>query len=203
MNWRERRTLRRIQRRAAGIRTPMEFPVPQPTTLLRGNVVEITFDSYHAAGEGTGDPAILKLFATFGKYRVKPKRNSRGVVWNNRAFWWSAKGYYRGGKDREHRQLLQHSIWEHHHQRSVSKGHEIFFRDRDHHNFQIENLELLSKADLHQRCFELGEVPQISDEERTKIAGRRWARQSRNMVSSLLKTNVSESSLATNLRRTK
>lgn len=126
MNWRERRSIRRLERRAAGIRTPMEFPVPQPTTPLSSNVVPFTFDDYQRAKHGVGHPVVLELFRTFGAYRIKPKRGSVGLVWRNRAFWWGRKGYYRPGKSSGPRRPLQHLIWEQFHGRKMPRGHEIF-----------------------------------------------------------------------------
>jgi hypothetical protein len=161
---------------------------PQPTTPLRGDVHEITFDLYHDAQRGTAPPAVQKLFDRFGAYKIKPKRNSRGVIWNGRAFWWSFKGYYRPGNvDDQNRHPLQHYIWEHHHRRRIPRLHEIWFKDRDHHNFAISNLELLHKSEVHKRCIELGEVRQISPERRMQIAGKRWLKHSRLCTEILLK----------------
>lgn len=178
---------RREKRIAKGIpRQPMEFPVPQPATALSSNVVPVSFDAYRAARTGIGHPAVLKLFRTFGAYRIKPHRGSVGVIWRNRPYWWSEKGYYRIGKADVRRRPLQHLIWEHHNHRTIPYMHEIFFRDRDRHNFLPANLELLSKGALHKRCIELGEVTQLSLEERGKIAGKRWHRQSRRLTAVLL-----------------
>jgi HNH endonuclease len=186
---------RREKRIAKGIpRTPMEFPVPQPTTPLSSNVVPITFDSYHEAAKGIGHPAVLRLFRTFGPFKIKPHRGSTGVIWRNRPYWWSEKGYYRIGKANVKRRPLQHLIWEHHYRKIMLPMHEIFFKDRDRHNFSPSNLELLSKAELHKRCIELGEVTQLSRAERGLIAGKRWHRQSRRLTGVLLnRFNIKES----------
>jgi hypothetical protein len=140
----------------------------------------------HRAQRGTAPAAVQKLFDSLGAYRCKPKRNSRGVIWNGRAYWWSFKGYYRPGLSRGLRRPLQHYIWEHHHGRRMPRMHEIFFRDRDHHNFQISNLEMISKSELHKRTVALGEVVQISRERRMEIAGKRWLRYSRRNTALLL-----------------
>jgi hypothetical protein len=74
--------------------------------------------------------------------------------------------------------------------------HEIFFRDRDHHNFEIENLEMIHKAEVHRRCMQLGEVRMPTFEERS--SGRsKWAcRKSREKTSCLL-ANFSRSKPST------
>jgi hypothetical protein len=160
---------------------------PQPTSPLRGRVAPLTFALYRFARSGYAPAAVQKLYDTFGSYRVKPKRGSRGLIWNNQPFWWCPKGYYRPGfGDKRRRRPLQHYIWEHHHGRAMPPMHEIFFRDRDRHNFAIANLELLSKAEVHKRTWELGEVPQISHERRMEIAGKRWMRASRRGTELLL-----------------
>lgn len=161
-------------------------PQPQPSTPLQGTVEPLTFAEYVKAREGKASPAVQKLYDTFGAYGVKPKRASRGLVWNNQAFWWSSKGYYRPGKAQGRRRPVQHLIWEAHHGRTMPLLHEIFFRDRDRHNFRVENLEMMHKADLHKRTVALGEVTQLSFEERSKIAGRRWCKKSRDVTALLL-----------------
>jgi hypothetical protein len=159
---------------------------PQPTTPLRGDVALITFALYRFARSGHAPAPVQKLYDTFGPYHVKPKRGSRGIIWNNQPFWWSKKGYYRPGFARGPRRPLQHRILENYHRGSMPPMHEIFFRDRDRHNFSIDNLELLSKAELHKRTVALGEVRQISQERRMEIAGRRWMRASRRGTELLL-----------------
>lgn len=196
----EYRRKRRLERRAAGIRALMEFPVPQPVTPLSRNVVAITFESWRAARAGEGDVATMKLFCTFGAFKVKPKRGSRGLIWNNQAFWWNTKGYYRAGKNRVRRRPLQHLVWEHHHGRKMPARHEIFFRDRNRHNFDPANLELLSKEQMHLRLFNLGECPQVSPEVRRGISQKRWTNHARNTVSGLLKLSPAES-IITKIRR--
>jgi hypothetical protein len=168
-------------------RVPFPFPQPQPKTPLRGDVTELTFGLYRRARRGTAPAAVQKLFDKFGSYRVKPKRGSRGVIWNNQPFYWSAKGYYRPGfGDKRRRRPVQHYIWERHHRRKMPEGYEIFFLDRDRHNFEIDNLELLSKSALHKRTLELGESRQLTREERILVAGTRWTRYSRRATTTLL-----------------
>jgi hypothetical protein len=64
--------------------------------------------------------------------------------------------------------------------------HEIFFRDRDYHNFTRRNLELLSKSAVHRRTFELGETRLVSAEERKRMVLTRWNRFEARAVGSLL-----------------
>jgi hypothetical protein len=152
------------------------LPQPQPTTPIKGQVVPLTFKDYVAARTGGAKvhPAVKRLYRTHGAYKCKPKRVSVGVVWNNMAFWWSTKGFYRMGKAVGPRRPLQHLIWEAHYGRTMPAGSEIFFKDRDRHNFSIRNMELLSKAQMHQRIFDIGETRSLSFEERSVIRGR-WA----------------------------
>lgn len=174
------------------------LPQPQPVTALRGGPVALTFEDYvkarlvrrlenmgHAC-PGIVDEAVQRLYDTHGAYAVKPKRGSRGVVWNNRVFWWSAKGYYRPGKGAGPRRPLQHYIWEAHHGRAMRRLDEIFFRDRDRHNFSIENLELLTKAQLHARTHALGETRSLTFDERSQIRGRWATKKSRDLTALLL-----------------
>lgn len=160
-------------------------PQAQPTTPLRGEVGPVTFADYVAARTRQATPAVQALYDAHGAYACKPKRRSVGVVWNGRAFWWSVKGYYRNGRGGK-RRPLQHLIWERHHGRAVPPGHEVFFTDRDRHNFQIENLELLSKADLHRRVHALGETRSLTFEERSEIRGTWATKKSRNLTALLL-----------------
>ncbi|MEI8064586.1 MAG: HNH endonuclease signature motif containing protein [Verrucomicrobiota bacterium] len=179
----------RIARQLAGRRNPTDYPMPQPTGPCSSNVTPITFDSYRAARSGAGLPAVLKLFKRFGAYSIKPKRGSSGLVWDDRAFWWSTKGFYRHGKTAGRavdRRPLQHLVWEQHHKLKMPKGMEIFFIDRNRNNFDPANLEMLDKAELHRRCVALGEVTQLTNEQRHLIAGKRWTRFSRNATASLL-----------------
>ena len=160
---------------------------PQPTTALRGDVAEITFDLYHLAQSSKAPAAVQKLFNARGPYRVKPKRCSRGVIWNGSAYWWSNKGYYRlGVSDGRLRRPLQHYIWERHHGRRMPQLYEIWFRDRDHHNFEIENLEMIHKSELHRRTIALGETRRATFEERSAGRGRWACRKSREKTLLLL-----------------
>jgi hypothetical protein len=159
---------------------------PQPTTPLRGDVAEINFKLYHRAQRGTAPAAVQKLFDSLGAYRCKPKRNSRGVIWNGRAYWWSFKGYYRPGLSSGLRRPVQHYIWEHHHRRKMPRLHEIWFRDRDHNNFEIENLEMIHKSELRRRTIALGETRRPTFEERSAGRGRWACRMSRERTEILL-----------------
>lgn len=158
----------------------------QPTTPLRGGPIALTFDAWQLAKHGVGDEALVALYRAVGGYRIKPKRNSRGVVWNGISYWWSPKGYYRPGNVSGPRRPLQHYIWEQLTGTAIARGMEIWFKDRDRHNFTPENMELITKAELHKRTVANGEVRQITREQRCEIAGKRWTRQSRRMTAALL-----------------
>lgn len=148
-----------------------------------------TFDDYVAARLGKAvHPAVLKLYRTHGAYRCKPKRKSRGLIWCNRAFWWCVKGYYRPGFVSGRRPPLQHLIWSHYHRRPVPKGYEVFFKDRDRHNFTRSNLELLSKAACHQRIHQLGETRPATHDVLCRGRQRMWTRKSRERVDLLLQS---------------
>ena len=162
-------------------------PQPQPTTPLQGGVVPITFAEYHRARTGRATPAVQRLYDTHGAYTIKPKRGSRGVVWNNQAFWWSTKGHYRGGRGAGPWRPVQHLIWEAHHRRKMPKGHEIFFLNRDRPAFRLARaVAMLPKAEVHRRVHLLGETRSLSFEERSQIAGRRWCKKSRDVTALLL-----------------
>jgi hypothetical protein len=144
-------------------------PQPQPETPVKGGPVSFTFNEWQLAKCGVGAPEVIRLYQLRGGYAVKPKRNSRGLVWNDRAFWWTAKGFYRSG-DVKDRRPLQHLIYEHATGKQIPRGYEIFFIDRDRHNFSIENMEMMTKAALHRRTIEIGEFRQPTHE--TRCVGR-------------------------------
>lgn len=204
MNWRQRRSIRRQERRAAGIRTPMEFPVPQPTTPFSKNVTPVTFEDWQLARKGIGSPIVLKLFRKLGAYKVKPHRGSRGVIWKGNFYWWSEKGYYRRGTVGGPRPPLQHVVWEHYHGQKIPRLHEIFFRDRNRNNFSKSNLQLLSKSEMHRLLERIGEVNSVVLEVRKTFAQTRWTNHSRDSVSVMLKNfSTGESMLVAKLRRKK
>lgn len=181
-----KRTAARLARLAAGTRNVTDYPMPQPTGLFSANVVPVSFETWRKARQGVGHPAVLAAFKKFGSYAIKPKRHSSGVIWNGRAYWWSPKGFYRSGNITDKRPPLQHLVWAHHHRRPVPLDHEIFFCDRNRNNFAPANLECLSKAELHQRCVDLGEVRQLTREQRGEIAGQRWTNHARRNTAVLL-----------------
>ena len=181
-----KRTAARLARLAAGTRNVTDYPMPQPTGPFSANVVPVTFESWRYARLGIGHPALIKAFKKFGAYGIKPHRNSSGVIWNGRAYWWTPKGFYRAGKMGGPRPPLQHLVWAHHHRRPVPRGHEIFFRDRNRNNFAPANLECLSKGDLHRRCIDLGETRQLTRQQRSEISGKRWTNHSRRNTAALL-----------------
>jgi hypothetical protein len=117
---------------------------------------------------------------------IKPHRNSVGVVWRNQVFWWSTKGMYRTGNSIGKRRCFHHVLWEHYHRRPMPEGHEIFFLDRDYHNFTKPNLKLMTKASVHRLTIDLGEVTQLTAEQRTKISAKRWERSGNRLTGFLL-----------------
>ncbi|TXH09644.1 MAG: hypothetical protein E6R03_16500 [Hyphomicrobiaceae bacterium] len=162
------------------MRTQPKFPLPQPqpATPIRGaGLVPITFQAYVDARLGKPvAPAVARLYRQMGAYKCKPKRNSVGIIFQGRAYWWSSKGFYRPGFSQGPRQPLHHAVWEHLHGRKMPARFEVFFRDRDYHNFTKPNLELLSKADCRKRIVEIGENKQISLAQRQQISIKRWTR---------------------------
>ncbi|HMP84705.1 MAG TPA: HNH endonuclease [Verrucomicrobiota bacterium] len=158
------------------MRTQPKFPLPQPvpTTPIRGaGIARVDFHS-----------VALRRFARRQRIKlnslhavIKPKRNSVGLLWRGRVFWWSVKGYYRNGMAGGDRRPFHHILWEHYNRRSIPRRHEVFFRDRDYHNFTKANLELLSKEACHRRLHELGEsTGGCSDELRRRMVLTRWSR---------------------------
>lgn len=143
---------------------------PQPTTPIRGKLVLFTFEEVRRArrsakagkkrqAAGTVAKTFRRARALDGspmKFGLKPHRNSRGIVWQSRAFYWSEKGYYRGGKG--DRRPLQHLIWEESKGKKIPAKHEILFRDGDRHNFRPSNLRCLHKAEVHRMCIDRGMI---------------------------------------------
>jgi hypothetical protein len=172
-----------------------QWPLPQtqPRTPLRGDVCELTFPLYLLARSGIAPAPVQKLYDTFGSYRVKPKRPSRGVIWNNAPFWWSTKGYYRPGFAEQARRPLQHYIWEAHHGEAMPPMHEIWFRDRDRHNFAADNLQLLSKAELH-RLHDNGFFRALTFEQRSNYRTEWACKKSRELTALLLQRAQTERS---------
>ena len=158
---------------------------PQPTTPIRGPGL-VACDFHSDALRRLAKKLKTKLNSKWAV--LKPKRNSRGIIWRNHVYWWSVKGYYRPGKSMagDKRRPLQHSIWEFYHQQKMPPGCEIFFMDRDRHNFTRRNLRLMSKSELHHKTIELGEVPQPSNEFKQQIADRRWSRVGKQRTDGLL-----------------
>jgi hypothetical protein len=134
----------------------------QPTTPIRG--IEATAFRYgddkframmqaanrvHARGKKSWRSTVIKW-----------KKASRGLLWRGVPFYWSEKGYYRAGHG--DRRPVWHLIYEFHFNQKVARGKEVWFKDRDRHNFTPENMELLSKEDCHRRLMETGEVPKLT-----------------------------------------
>ena len=162
----------------------VKFPLPQPIpdTRIRGiRFVKIDF----------GSPALKKMALAARKKAgsryaiIKPKRSSRGILWNGKPYYWTRKGYYRCGLHTDRRPLQVH-VWEKAHRKNFPKGWEIFFKNRDRHDFRTCNIQAMTKSDLHERTIALGEVTQISTEQRMQIAGKRWLRRSRDLTNVLL-----------------
>lgn len=157
------------------MRTQPKFPLPQPvpSTPIRGTGI-VRCDFYSASLRRLAKRLKTKLNSKWAV--LKPHRNSVGVIWRNQAFWWSTKGFYRTGNSTGRRRLLHHLLWEYYHRRPMPPLHEVFFRDRDYHNFTKANLELLSKAECHLRLYEIGENQPMTAEKRRAISQRRWDR---------------------------
>lgn len=152
----------------------------QPTTPIRGIDAEpFTFDSPNYRALLNAAPKVGYRTKRFGA-----KRGTRGIIWRGETFAWTPKGYYRRG--RGDRRPLQHILWEQRTGRKIPRGMEIWFKDRDRHNFTRRNMELIAKAELHERTVANGEVRQLTPAERAEISGKRWTKQSRRMTSSLL-----------------
>ena len=178
-------------------RVKFPLPQPQPETPVRGiNVRAVVFQS----------PEMQRLAREARKLRgskwavIKPKRASRGILWGGVPFYWTSKGFYRRGTG--DRRPLQHLIWEKRHGRPMPPKHEIFFLDRDRHNFLPSNLELLSKAAMHRRIVDIGENLQVTLEQRQQIANKRWERTGRNMTNFLISNfNSGRKTTAAKLKR--
>jgi hypothetical protein len=162
-------------------RIKFPLPQPQPTTPVRGiAVTPVVFQS--PAMQRLARAARAKAGSRWAV--IKPKRASRAILWEGRPFYWTSKGFYRAGTG--DRRPLQHLLWEKRSRRKMPPQHEIFFRDRDRHNFSESNLELLSKAAMHLRIVEIGENKQISPEQRQQMANRRWERHGKKQTGLLL-----------------
>lgn len=141
----------------------------QPTTPVQGiAAMPFTFDTpgYRALVEGWRRTGRTKRFGA--------QRMSRGFILNGLAYYWCPKGYYRCGKG--DRRPIQHILWEKRHRRKIPHGFEIWFKDRDRHNFSPENLELLPKSEVHARLFHSGEVPKVTSETSLRAWDTRRAR---------------------------
>lgn len=174
------------------------LPQPQPTTPVRGiAVVAVGFQS----------PTMQRLAKAARKQAgskwavYKPHRVSRAIVWHGVPYYWTTKGFYRAGKG--DRRPLQHLIWEKRNSRKMPPKHEIFFRDRDRHNFLPSNLQLLSKAQMHARIMEIGEGRQPTAEQRAQMANKRWTRHGKKVTGLLLEkfNRGAGQTFATQLRR--
>jgi len=154
----------------------------RPRTRLRGGGI---------ADLGGFDSPLLRTLAWLARRTansrwaiVKPKRASHALLWRGEAYYWSVKGYYR--KARGDRRPLQHLLWEERRGKPIARGMEIWFKDRDRHNFTWANLQLLSKSEVHRRCMANGEVPKRTYEFSSQIRGLWSTRKSRESVSALL-----------------
>lgn len=163
----------------------IKWPLPQPVpaTPIRGRGI-VRCDFYSASLRRLAKRLKVKLNSKWAL--IKPHRNSVGLVWRNQVFWWATKGHYRTGKGTGPRRLFQHVLWEHYHGRPMPARHEIFFRDRDYHNFTKGNLELMTKSEVHRITFELGEVTLVTPERRQQMAIRRWTKQGNRLTGLLL-----------------
>lgn len=162
------------------MKQPWQMPVPQPKTPLSANVKQFTFgDRQHRRmtarlnGRGTGRNA-----------RVKTHRDSRAVVWQGLPFYWTNKGFYRGGSH-GNRRPLQWLIWQDATGRQVPRGHVVVFLDGDKHNFQPANLALRTKREIGVANARAGHK-KLTHERRSEIRCTYFARRARKHVGLLL-----------------
>lgn len=73
-----------------------------------------------------------------------------------------------GGLQRENYRPVHHLVWEEHHGRPIPKGHALAFRDGDRRNFDPDNLELITRAELARRNSIHRYPPEIRDVMRLK-----------------------------------
>lgn len=143
---------------------------PQPTTPLRGKgLLPFCFDDVRLARAGHPDAKsqLRKLFSKRTKaptgrrfFILKPKRVSRGILWRGIPFYWSPKGYYRPGRDKDgtgprRRRPLHHQIWASYWGKAIPPLHEVVFLNDDEHDFRPVNLECLHKSEVHRRIIDL------------------------------------------------
>ena len=152
--------------------------IPQPTTPFSANVTPFTFrdETVMALAEK------VNVFGHSRKAIVKPKRASRGLIWNGQTFYWCNKGFYRGGRNGI-RRTLQQAVWEHAHKRPLPAAHVVTFLDGNRNNFAPQNLALKSKA-----AISLGNQRYLSPEIRSGIRAK-WACKTSKTRTALLLNN--------------
>ena len=119
--------------------------IPPPATPFSANVTPFVF----------GDARHREIFGRLNvrghgrNARVKTHRDSVGVIWNGQPFYWTKKGFYRGGAIGQ-RRPLQQLVWEQANRRRVpAKPHSVVcFVDGNRNNFTPENLVLKTKAEI-------------------------------------------------------
>jgi hypothetical protein len=103
---------------------------------------------------------------------IKMKRGTRCLLWHGCQFYWSTKGFYRGGKD-SGRRPLHHLVWETFHGKPipVDPPTTVIFLDGNKNNFNPRNLALRTRKEcalINQR--------KMGAEVRSLIATKRWSR---------------------------
>ncbi len=162
------------------MKQPWQMPVPQPTSPLSANVKSFRFgDRLHRQVANR-----LNVRGHSRNARVKTHRDSRGVIWKGLPFYWSSKGHYRGGSHGQ-RRPLQWLVWEDATGQTIPRGHVVVFLDGNKHNFEPANLALRTKREIGVTNARTGHK-KLTQERRSEIAGRRWARRSRALTSLLL-----------------
>lgn len=138
----------------------------QPTTPIRGLAARpfLYGDKEVRGVMKAANRAHARETGNWRKTAIKWKRASRGFLLDGLAYYWTVKGYYRCGHG--DRRPLQHLLWEQRTGQRVPRGHEIWFKDRDRHNFSPANLECLPKSVIHDRIWQRGECTAPTPEQR-------------------------------------
>lgn len=99
-----------------------KLPVPQPRTPLSANVKAFRF------GDRLHRQVAMRLNRRghAQNARVKTHRDSRAVVWKGLPFYWTSKGFYRGGSH-GNRRPLQWLVWQDATGQTIPRGHVVVF----------------------------------------------------------------------------
>lgn len=171
-----------------------QIKVPRPTTPLRGGVVRLDFGTW----EHQRLTARLNRRGNGKNARVKTHRDSLGVIWNRLPFYWTNKGFYRGGSHGA-RGPLHQMVWAHANRKPVPPGHVVVFLDGDKHNFKASNLALRSRAQIGTANAIKGQAK--LNAHRQTVATRRWEKEGARRTDFLLtRFNRGQDSLAAKLK---